>query len=131
MTPLEQKIRKHCKELQALTFGCEVKAETMVGFAVRKEHEEDGEWWTILWKNTGHINTYHINELEIIGHPIEWSHVLRAIEYSGNESHISSGGYMTGYSGKNDMTYDGNVDLSLPFSQQSPEVHKFINELID
>jgi len=126
MTPLEQKIRKHCPELQALTFGCEVKR---FENTPKEVFICDG---TVLRESTGQIFGFDREDpMKIIGHPIEWSHVLRAIEKSGICVSIRESGFAAYYDGKNDVHHGINFKLSLPFSDQSPEVHKFINDLID
>ena len=131
MTPLEQKIRKHCPELQALTFGCEVKR---FENTPKEVFICDG---TVLRESTGQIFGFDREDpMKIIGHPIEWSHVLRAIEKSGKYALMEKGiaitpsGQILDFN-KEKCGTDMFIDLSLPFSQQSPEVHKFINDLID
>jgi len=103
MTPLEQKIRKHCPDLKT-------------GF-----HEKMADGFTKF------VEVYHDIHLE---------HVLRAIENMGNTTITNKGGYLIfrrtfgTWSPKQKVVF-ATYDLSLPFSQQSPEVHKFINDLID
>jgi hypothetical protein len=138
MTPLEQKIRKHYPELQALTFGCEVKIKVQDDwfkdtdriYHILGEDKSSIEpnFWICEMAQAG----FHPQCFEIIGHPIEWSHVLRAIEKSGKYDDVCLYTYgMLEYVDNELEIHNIQVDLSLPFSEQSPEVHKFINDLID
>lgn len=127
MPTLEQKIRKYNeKELQELTFGCEVKR-----FENTAKELYIGAH-TVYRPSTYQLFDFnHTDDIEIIGHPIELRHVLIAIEKSGKTGFsVNSHGNCFAYVDDNNVTQFV-IDLSLPFSQWSPEVHEFINKLID
>lgn len=138
MPTLEQKIRKHNPELQELTPGCIVKEDGKLETVIKYIHMDYDEDCSEVY-TTGHTDLYQKkwrysespdDTLQIIGHPIELRHILIAIEKSGKHVAIKENGHFVGQHVGTHIQSTG-IDLSLPFPHWSPEVHEFINKLID
>ena len=130
---VEAVVRETCPELMGLTFGCEVKVNGV--FYVLDSN------WAIETRTGNNLNEYkvitdqfnnwtEIEDFEIIGHPIQVSNVLRAIDSP--KFFIDTNGWIGEMVSINPMKCTRRIkyNLSLPFSEQSEEVYDFLHELL-
>ena len=124
---VEALVREACPELMELTFGCEVKVNGV--FYVLDSN------WAIETRTGNNLNEYkvitdqfnnwtEIEDFEIIGHPIHLENVLNALRKNKNCTDSDQFWLIEDCDSKN--TYD----MTLPFSEQSEEVHDFLHELL-
>ncbi len=130
---LQQAIREVCAELKELAWGCEAhirKGNCLNKYVINCTHRDtDGtKRYKVCCLDDKLFNPEDFTE--IIGHPIELQHILRAIEeHNTGIYYVESGG---GIVSVNCLFRDTIVDydLTLPLDQQSPEVIDFLNSII-
>lgn len=132
LNQLQQAIREVCMELKELTFGCEVlhKSTNDVRHVVSDSVAGVCAGVCISTPRTGIVMYHHhFNELfEIIGHPIQLQHILRAIPYKRFCNLV-----MNEEDGTGIVVDDSDLipyNLTLPLDQQAPEVVDFLHSII-
>lgn len=134
---VEKKIREVCPELMELSFGCEVisgafSQKMVYQFYGADTSEHGGGQYShhcIYKDKRGTYTGDHIEE--IIGHPIQLSHVLIALHPNTPViSTRSGGGYAYWLFFNENRDNEVCYDLSKPFSEQTEEVYDFLFDLI-
>jgi hypothetical protein len=114
---LQEAIREVCTELNELTFGCQGK-------------DSDGLWTKTYqgWQLKNGFSAFPPDE--IIGHPIQLQHILRAMNEKGSDEYVIDTYGIVRYQAYNDDYRVAHYKLELPIDQQSPEVIDFLHSII-
>lgn len=126
---LQQAIREVCAELKELAWGCEAhirKGNCLNKYVINCTHRDtDGtKRYKVCCLDDKLFNPEDFTE--IIGHPIELQHILRAIAHiEHNDIFFSVSGNVIAH-GEQVAVYD----YSLPLDQQDPEVIDFLFSII-
>lgn len=134
---VEKKIRELVPELQELSVGCHLrdKANNVVCLVCKERPWQKTvqvvDWSG--WLSVGAINTH----FEIIGHPIELRHVLRAIQESARWVFLGVAEDKLFFSRRKlangESIEEGepiSYNLTLPFSDQDPALYEFLHSIL-
>ncbi len=133
LSQIQQAVHKACPELLELSFGCKIKYHDDFPMRFIVHENDDNNSIGLYEKNNTVQGIEDIKEFEILGHPIQLQHVLRAMEANVQSVTIECDGNWKLYESLDMWVAQRikyNWDLTKDLNGQSPETLEFIASLL-
>lgn len=131
---IKSKVIEVCPEVRAFSFGCRFGFKNgLQNAVVISSHTKETEFladWRMIGSKYGVLKTKDLlGEIEIIGHPITLSHILRTIQCKGMFSLTDMGEFLNDVGDKRFTNIFWNLEKD-NLDQQKPEVIDFLYTLL-